>query len=185
MTNCRRVIDGEGTEMACKRVAVYQGYCRSCAWVMLPLERSLIPEQTKKPREHSNPLETPWARRVFEPFTKWFTRSAWPVGSVLLRRNSNGMFDLPSGRGKMPYGLGRGTADYVGFRSLIITPEMCGQKIAQFVSVEAKRVGKDLQPRQQRWFEIVEENGGLALRASPDNKQEVLAALTSTARPLR
>lgn len=167
--------DARSWTFQCEKEAVYKDYCWQCAWVMLPEERALLPERVKqrKTREQS---ETSWAATLLSPFTSWKKRKAWPVGSVLVRRNNCGAWINAEGR-PIKYGLGTGTADYVGFKSIVITPEMVGQRFAQFVSIEAKRRDVKLGPLQQLWFDTVALNGGIALRAAPETRAEVLRAL--------
>lgn len=175
---CTRVTEGEATEMPCKGEAVLEGLCWNCFWVEKPERRGELPPRVKTVKPRAEQKETPWAKRVFAPFFPWFTRKEWPVGSVLLRRNNCGMFTLPNGRGKMPYGLGKGTADFVGWKSVLVTPEMVNSRVAIFVSIEAKRDGRDLEGRQERWHEVVIENGGISMRAAPETKDAVLEVLT-------
>lgn len=63
-----------------------------------------------------------------------------------------------------------GMSDLGGWRTLTVTPDMAGQKIAQVVQFEAKKGTGRLTPEQKRWLETVSEAGGLAreIRALPD-----------------
>lgn len=63
------------------------------------------------------------------------------------------------------YGLGNGSADLVGWRSVTITPEMVGQQIAQLVAVEVKGPRGKVSEAQARWLATVEADGGLAIVA--------------------
>jgi hypothetical protein len=58
-------------------------------------------------------------------------------------------------------GLVNGGGDLVGWRSVIITPEMVGQKIAQFVSLECKYGSGRLEPEQKIFARQVNEAGGI------------------------
>lgn len=79
-------------------------------------------------------------------------------------RNNVGV--LPDARGvPVRYGLGNGSADLVGWRSLTITPDMVGKKMAQFVAVEVKAERGRLTEDQARWLAAVEVAGGLAIVA--------------------
>lgn len=84
-------------------------------------------------------------------------------------RNNVGV--LPDRRGiPIRYGLCPGSADLVGWRSLVITPDMVGSTLAQFVSVEVKGPRGKLSDEQARWRNAVEQAGGLALVArGPDD----------------
>jgi hypothetical protein len=88
-------------------------------------------------------------------------------GPVRLFRNNVGAWKTPSG-GFLSYGLGSsgsrilpGTSDLIGWRSVVITPAMVGQTIAQFVGVEVKDQDE---PSEQQLNFIAQVNaaGGLA-----------------------
>lgn len=55
------------------------------------------------------------------------------------------------------------TAVTTNFTSGEITPEMVGQRIAQFVSLEAKEGAGRMSPEQRNWRDQVLAAGGLAL----------------------
>lgn len=62
-------------------------------------------------------------------------------------------------------GLDRGSGDLIGWRTMVITPDMVGRTIAQFVSAEAKRPrGGRLEPDQRTWRDLVNRAGGLAFQ---------------------
>lgn len=57
------------------------------------------------------------------------------------------------------------SGDLIGWRSVLITPEMVGSKIAQFVSRECKREGwaytaTQHEIAQLRWIEVIQADGG-------------------------
>lgn len=60
-------------------------------------------------------------------------------------------------------GLCKGSGDLIGLRSIEITPEMIGAKIAQFVSVEVKTPRGRVSEAQQIFADFVAEAGGLGL----------------------
>lgn len=45
-----------------------------------------------------------------------------------------------------------GSSDWIGYRTVIITPGMVGQRIAQFVAIEAKRADGGVVSREQEGF---------------------------------
>lgn len=56
-----------------------------------------------------------------------------------LFRNNCGLGLTLDGKRKIRFGLIEGSGDTIGFREVLITPEMVGLTIAQFVSIEFKR----------------------------------------------
>lgn len=63
---------------------------------------------------------------------------------------------------RITVGLAPGSADLVGWRSIEITPEMVGQRVAVFSSVEIKKPGGRATPEQVNWRDRVIEAGGIA-----------------------
>lgn len=51
MTSCQRILPGEPYDYPCTREAVFEGYCRACAFVMLPERRGELPPRVKLKRE--------------------------------------------------------------------------------------------------------------------------------------
>ena len=62
-------------------------------------------------------------------------RLACGRGAVRLWRNNTGALVDRQGR-LVRFGLCRGSSDLISLRSLEITPELVGQRIAQFVALE-------------------------------------------------
>jgi dihydroxyacid dehydratase/phosphogluconate dehydratase len=60
------------------------------------------------------------------------------------------------------FGLARGSADLIGYRSITITPEMVGQQVAVFASIEVKTPTGRIRPEQRAWMETVQAAGGIA-----------------------
>lgn len=60
------------------------------------------------------------------------------------------------------------SADLIGWRRVLVGPEMVGSVVAQFVSIECKREGWKFSPNnerevaQQRWATLVTADGGFA-----------------------
>jgi hypothetical protein len=59
-------------------------------------------------------------------------------------------------------GLCVGSSDLIGWRSVVITPAMVGQRVAVFVGLEAKTGGGVLTPEQRAFIQVVQSAGGLA-----------------------
>jgi hypothetical protein len=82
-------------------------------------------------------------------------------GSVRLLRNNTGVLKDKTGR-PVQFGLAKGSGDLIGWRTVTVTPEMVGQKVAQFVSLEVKTPTGRVRPEQERWRQVVAEAGGVA-----------------------
>jgi hypothetical protein len=89
-------------------------------------------------------------------------------GPARLWRNNVGA--LRDQRGQLVrYGLCPGSSDLIGYRSIVITPEMVGQRIAVFAAVEVKDQGAPTE-QQQAFIRLIDQAGGLAgvARSVPD-----------------
>jgi dihydroxyacid dehydratase/phosphogluconate dehydratase len=75
------------------------------------------------------------------------------------------------------FGLARGSADLIGYRTVTITPEMVGQQVAVFASIEVKTPTGRIRPDQQAWLETVQAAGGIAgVARSVEDAKALLAA---------
>lgn len=83
---------------------------------------------------------------------------------VKVFRNSVGQYRTEDGR-VIRYGLITGSGDLIGWRSVVITPDMVGQRIAQFMSIEVKTPKGTVRPEQQVWADNVRKAGGIAVIA--------------------
>lgn len=105
-------------------------------------------------------------------------------GNVKLWRNNNGAFKDATGR-VVRYGLGNESkavsdvlksADLIGWKTITITADMVGQKMARFLSVECKREGwkpsanDEREQAQRRWADLVNEAGGEARFVSDEDQ---------------
>lgn len=59
-------------------------------------------------------------------------------------------------------GLTEGSGDLIGWRTVTVTPEMVGQQLAVFVSLEGKEGTGRLSPAQRGWMTAVRMAGGIA-----------------------
>ena len=107
----------------------------------------------------------------------------------LLWRNNQGACYDESGR-LIRYGLGNDSAqvnkrikssDLIGITKVVVTPDMVGQVIGVFTSIEAKpstwtgRTLNDREVAQERWNQIVREYGGRAgFATSADEYQGIV-----------
>jgi len=88
-------------------------------------------------------------------------RLACSIGNCRLFRNNTGTLKDANGR-PVSFGLCKGSADLIGWTSRTITPEMVGQQVAVFTSIEVKTPTGRIRPEQQRWLNAVQAAGGIA-----------------------
>jgi hypothetical protein len=79
-----------------------------------------------------------------------------------LFRNQVGSLPDPRTGRLVTFGLARGSADLIGWRTITVTPEMVGQRIAVFTSLEIKTPSGRLSPAQTHWLHAVRSAGGIA-----------------------
>ena len=92
-----------------------------------------------------------------------------------LFRNQVGQLPDPRTGRPVQFGLARGSADLIGWRSVVITPEMVGQRVAVFTSLEVKTTTGRLTPAQQAWLGTVHTAGGIAgVARSVRDAEEIL-----------
>ena len=88
-------------------------------------------------------------------------RLACGRGAVRLWRNNTGALVDQQGR-FVRFGLCKGSSDLIGLRSVVVTPEMVGQRIAQFVALEIKAPQGVVSPEQKAFLCLVQQLGGVA-----------------------
>ena len=82
---------------------------------------------------------------------------------VRMFRNNCGKLPDPRTGRWIEFGVGNpGGGDLLGWRTVTVTPEMVGQKVAQFVSLEVKTATGRVRPEQERWRQVVQQAGGVA-----------------------
>jgi hypothetical protein len=79
----------------------------------------------------------------------------------LYRNNCGSLPDPRTGR-LVTFGLARGSADLIGWRTVTITPDMVGQQLAVFTSIEVKTPTGRMAPLQANWLDAVQNAGGIA-----------------------
>jgi hypothetical protein len=89
-------------------------------------------------------------------------------GPARLWRNNVGALKDAQGQ-LVTYGLCPGSSDLIGFRTVVVTPDMVGQRVALFAAVEVKDGGRPTD-QQQAFINLVQQAGGLAgvARSVPD-----------------
>ena len=88
-------------------------------------------------------------------------RLACGHGAVRLWRNNTGAL-LDQQARFVRFGLCKGSSDLIGLRALEITPELVGQRLAQFVALEVKTAQGVLSPEQRAFLRLVKDLGGVA-----------------------
>lgn len=78
-----------------------------------------------------------------------------------LFRNSVGVGKI--GNRTIRFGLFKGSADLIGWRTITITPDMVGSRVAVFMSVETKSKAGILTTEQENWLVQVRQAGGFAI----------------------
>ena len=103
-------------------------------------------------------------------------RIACSTGDTRLSRNNTGTLRDQHGR-PVQFGLARGSADLIGYRTITITPDMVGQQVAVFASIEVKTPTGRIRPEQQQWLDAVQAAGGIAgVARSVEDAEQLLAA---------
>ena len=99
-----------------------------------------------------------------------------------LFRNQVGSLPDPRTGRLVTFGLARGSADLIGWRTITVTQAMVGTRLAVFTSIEVKVPTGRVRPEQQAWLEAVQGAGGIAIiaRSVPDAE----LALSPTCQPI-
>ena len=77
-------------------------------------------------------------------------------------RNQVGSLPDPRSGRLVTFGLARGSADLIGWRTVLVTPDMVGTRLAIFTSIEVKTPTGRVKPEQQQWLDAVQAAGGIA-----------------------
>jgi len=106
-------------------------------------------------------------------------RIACSHGQTRLFRNNTGTLRDQHGR-PVQFGLCKGSADLIGWRTITITPEMVGQQVAVFASIEVKTATGRLRSEQQQWLDAVQAAGGIAgVARSVEDAEALLTSVTA------
>jgi len=77
-------------------------------------------------------------------------------------RNQVGSLPDPRTGRLVTFGLAKGSADLIGWRTVTITQAMVGTRLAVFTSIEVKTPTGRISSIQQAWLDVVQEAGGVA-----------------------
>lgn len=113
------------------------------------INRILLACSRGKVRLFRNSVGVGWIGKLEKP-TRPVQVTVFP-GDVVLRKAR-----------PLHAGLTEGSSDLIGWRTVTITPEMVGQQVAVFVSLEAKEGTGRLSPEQRGWLNGVRQAGGIA-----------------------
>lgn len=76
---------------------------------------------------------------------------------------------------RVQFGLEVGSSDLIGFKSITITPDMVGKRVAVFLSPEVKKPGQTGKSHQQAWRDMVNSFGGISgIVKSVEEAQELV-----------
>lgn len=95
----------------------------------------------------------------------------------LFRQNVGALRDQ-AGR-LVRFGLHPGSGDLVGWRSVIVTPDMVGHRVAIIASIEVKTQTGNPRPDQLHWAEVIREAGGFAGVARSASQARHILGLTA------
>lgn len=94
---------------------------------------------------------------------------------VRLFRNNCGTATDPRTGNFIRYGLSPGSSDLIGIRKVTITPDMVGQTIGVFTSLEVKTDTGKPSTDQKKWLSMVTAFGGIAgVARSPQDARRIL-----------
>ena len=79
-----------------------------------------------------------------------------------LFRNQVGQLPDPRSGRYVQFGLAKGSSDLVGFKTVEVTQDMVGMKLAVFTSIEVKTPKGRLSTYQKNWLRLIEASGGIA-----------------------
>jgi len=75
---------------------------------------------------------------------------------VRLFRNQVGQLPDPRTGRPVQFGLAKGSADLVGWKTIEVTPDMVGQRLAVFASIEVKTPTGKPTAYQKAWLDCVQ-----------------------------
>lgn len=127
--------------------------------------------------------ETPTQRRIMLalgalPGVRLFRNNTGMGWAGRLLSNENGRVTLENAR-PLHAGLTKGSGDLIGWKTVEVTPDMVGKKLAVFTSIEVKREkGGRVSDAQDNWREVVKRMGGIAIVARTEEEAKTLIEAT-------
>ena len=98
-------------------------------------------------------------------------------------RNQVGSLPDPRTGRLVTFGLAKGSADLIGWRTITVTPAMVGTRLAVFTSIEVKTPTGRVRPEQQAWLQAVQQAGGIAIIARSVTDAQALLSNLPTCQP--
>lgn len=98
---------------------------------------------------------------------------AWQGKAIFNKRKKIAIIENPR---FFEFGLYPGAGDLIGWKEVVITPDMVGKKIAVFTSVEVKSLNDRMSPAQNKWHDIVRQSGGIS-KIAKEQKDGVIGYL--------
>ena len=81
--------------------------------------------------------------------------------NLRLFRNETGSLPNPRTGKWVDFGLAKGSSDLIGFKTVEVTPDMVGEKLAVFTSIEVKNKRGKVSELQHNWLQVVKKAGGI------------------------
>ena len=81
--------------------------------------------------------------------------------NLRLFRNETGSLPNPRTGKWVDFGLAKGSSDLIGFKTIEVTPDMVGEKLAVFTSIEVKNKRGKVSELQHNWLQVVKKAGGI------------------------
>lgn len=136
------------------------------------------PPPPPPPKKETNIMKLIMVKLSSIGFTMFRNNTAQAyVGNRAIHIKKDGSYPCKSGdiivqQGRILHaGLTKGSSDLIGWKTIIVTPEMVGQKIAIFTAVEVKTQIGRATPEQKIFISNVENAGGIAkIMRSPDDE---------------
>lgn len=93
--------------------------------------------------------------------TAWQGNGSFTAPAAMTVNVYKGDVILKQGR-IIHFGLCKGSSDIIGFKSVVITPDMVGKTVAVFIAPEVKKKNGRVSPEQEAFINTVNRFGGIA-----------------------